>query len=174
LQEQTARLNKYARQTELNISTKKTKIMTTNATPEPLTINNDQLEEVEDFTYLGTALSKDNGTGKDIKTRLSKARAAFAKLHPIWKSSKYSTKIHLYNSHVKSVLLYGSECRRIIESDIKKLKSSTIVTCQEQHGGGQLHQSWRKCIFLWARLSTLQRTEGDGDNLCPIGDKEDK
>jgi hypothetical protein len=60
LQEQTARLNKYARQTELNIRTKKTKIMTINATPEPLTINNDQLEEVEDFTYLGTALSEDN------------------------------------------------------------------------------------------------------------------
>jgi hypothetical protein len=124
LQEQTAMLNKYARQTELNIRTKKTKIMTINATPEPLTINNDQLEEVEDFTYLGTALSKDNGTGKDIKIGLSKARAAFAKLHPIWKSSKYSlsTKIHLYNSYVKSVLLYGSECRRIIESDIKKVE----------------------------------------------------
>ena len=36
---------------------------------------------------------------------------------------------------------------------------------QEQHGGGQLHQSWRKCFFLWDRLSTLQRTEGDGDKL---------
>ena len=36
---------------------------------------------------------------------------------------------------------------------------------QEQYGGGQLHQSWRKWVFLWARLSTLQRTEGDGDKL---------
>ena len=27
----------------------------------------------------------------------------------------------------------------------------------EQHGGGQLHQSWRKWVFLWDRLSTLQR-----------------
>jgi hypothetical protein len=37
--------------------TKKTKIMTINATPEPITINNDPLEEVEDFTYLGGAQS---------------------------------------------------------------------------------------------------------------------
>ena len=69
-------------------------------------------------------ICKDNGAGKDIKARLSKARAAFAKLQPIWKSSKYSlrTKMHIYNSNVKSVLLYGSECRRIIESDIKKVE----------------------------------------------------
>jgi len=100
LQEKTDRPNKYARKTGLNINTKKTKIMTINATPEPITINNDPLEEVEDFTYLGSVLSKDNGAGKDIKARLSKARAAFAKLQPIWKSSKYSlrTKIHLYIS----------------------------------------------------------------------------
>jgi hypothetical protein len=30
---------------------------------------------------------------------------------------------------------------------------------------GQLHQSWKKWGFLWARLNTLQRTEGDGDKL---------
>jgi hypothetical protein len=84
LQEKTDRLNKYARQTGLNINTKKTKIMTINAIPEPITINNDPLEEVEDFTYLGSVLSKDNGAGKDSKARLSKARVAFAKLQPIW------------------------------------------------------------------------------------------
>ena len=111
LQEKTDRLNKYARQTGLNINTKKTKIMTINAIPEPIAINNDPLEEVEDFTYLGSVLSKDNGADKDIKTRLSKARAAFGTLQPIWKSSKYSlrSKIHLYNSNAKSVHLYGCE-----------------------------------------------------------------
>ena len=96
--------------------------MTTNATPEPITINDDPLEEVKDFTYLGSVLSKDKD--KDIKARLSKARATFAKLQPIWKSSKYSlrAKIHLYNSNVKSVFLYGSECWRIIKSDIKNVE----------------------------------------------------
>ena len=58
LQEKTDRLNKYARQTGLNINTKKTKIMTINAIPESTTINSDPLEEVEDFTYLGSVLSK--------------------------------------------------------------------------------------------------------------------
>ena len=74
-------LNKYPRQTGLSICTKKkkTKIMTINRTHAP--INNDPLIEVEEFTYLGSVLSKDNGAGKDMKARLSKARAAFAKLH---------------------------------------------------------------------------------------------
>ena len=128
LQEKTNKLQEYAKQTGLNINIKKTKIMTINATPEPITIDNEILEEVEDFTYLGSVLSKDNGAAKDIKARLSKARAAFAILQPIWKSNKYSlrTKIHLYNSSVKCVLLYGSECWRIIESDLKKLQFSRI------------------------------------------------
>ena len=103
---------------------KKPKIMTIDATSEPITINNDPLEEVEDFTYIGNVLSKHNEAGKAIKARLSKPRAAFGKLQLIWKSSKYSlrTKIHLYNSNVKSVLLYGSECWLIIESDVKKVE----------------------------------------------------
>ena len=32
------------------------------------------------------------------------------------------TKIHIYNSNVKSVLLYGSECWRITQSDLQKLE----------------------------------------------------
>ena len=85
--------------------------MTINATPDPIAINKDPLEEVEMFTYLGSVLSKDNGSGKDIKGSISKARVAFPKPQPIWKSSKYSPriKINLYNINVKSVLMYGSQ-----------------------------------------------------------------
>ena len=63
------------------------------------------------------------GTGKMIfsmfKNRLSKARNAFAILRPVWLLSVYSlrTKLHLYNSIVKSVLWYGSECLQVVETD---------------------------------------------------------
>ena len=68
-------------------------------------------------------ISNDNGTSKDIKSRLSKARASFCQLRTIWRSTTLSrkTKLKLYNSNVKSVLLYGSECWRIIQSDFNKL-----------------------------------------------------
>ena len=67
----------------------------------------------------------DNAAQKDIKARLGKARTAFSILRPIWKSNLCSlkTKIKLFNSNVKSVLLYGSECWRIIQSDMKKIES---------------------------------------------------
>ena len=43
----------------------------------------------------------------------------------IWKSKQYSlkTKIKLYNSNVKSVLLYGSECWRVVKNEMPLLNS---------------------------------------------------
>ena len=61
------RLNKFAKRVGLNISTKKTKVMTISAPVEPVVLNEEPLEEVEDFTYLGRILSEDNGAGKDIR-----------------------------------------------------------------------------------------------------------
>ncbi|XP_048775477.2 uncharacterized protein LOC125680078 [Ostrea edulis] len=124
-EKKTDQLNKFAKQTGFNINTKKTKVMTINAPVEPVVLNGELLGEVEDFTYLGSILSKDNGAGKDIKARLNKARATFAQLQTIWKSNSYSlrTKVQLYNSNVKSVLLYGSEYWRVIDSDMRKVEA---------------------------------------------------
>ena len=83
-----------------------------NSTPtRPVTIDGEPLEFVEEFTYLGSLISKDSGAGMDIKARLGKAQGAFSQLCSIWKSKQYSlkTKMLLYNSNVKSVMLYGSE-----------------------------------------------------------------
>ena len=104
LQEKTTILNRYAEETGLKINITKTKVMTVNTTlSQPITINHNPVETVDDFTYLGSVTSADNGTKKDINTRLSKARSAFARLKSIWKSKVYSkkTKIHIYNSNVK-------------------------------------------------------------------------
>ena len=98
-------------------------MMSISTTPTaPVTVNGEPLEFVQDFTYLGSLISKDNGGQKDIKARLGKARCAFAKLQNIWKSNKYTTKtkIRLYNSNVKSILLYGSECWRDLPNILAK------------------------------------------------------
>ena len=125
MQQKTAQLNTYAKQVGLKINIKKTKVMAVNDNSNrvPIKINDTNIEEVEDFTYLGSVISNDNGTSKDIKSRLSKARASFCQLRTIWRSTTLSrkTKLKLYNSNVKSVLLYGSECWRIIQSDFNKL-----------------------------------------------------
>ena len=98
--------------------------MIINTTPTaPVTVNGEPLEFVQVFTYLGSLTSKENGGQNDIKARLGKARCAFAKLQNIWKSNQYTTKtkIRLYNSNVKSILLYGSECWRVVKGDMAKI-----------------------------------------------------
>ena len=43
-----------------------------------------RIEEVDEFTYLGSIVSKKGGTDEDIQARIGKARQAFAMLRPIW------------------------------------------------------------------------------------------
>jgi hypothetical protein len=124
LQEKTDRLERFGKQTGLNINTSKTQVMFINPKQEEdITVNGEPLETVEEFTYLGSVISSDNGAKKDIKSRLGKARSAFARLRPVWRSNQYSlkTKVKLYNSNVKSVLLYGSECWRVVKTDMAKI-----------------------------------------------------
>lgn len=89
-----------------------------------ITLNGSAFEDVEEFTYLGSLLSKDNAVAKDIKARLGKAHYAFFTLQLIWKSAKFSirTKIRLFNIKVKSVLVCGSECFSVIKANIKKMQ----------------------------------------------------
>ena len=61
MQEKTDRLDSYAKQTGLTICTTTTQVMSINTTPTaPATLNSEPLEFVEDFTYLGSLISKDN------------------------------------------------------------------------------------------------------------------
>ena len=42
------------------------------------------IEKVNEFTYLGSFVSKKGGTDEDIQTRSGKARQACSMLRPIW------------------------------------------------------------------------------------------
>ena len=82
------------------------------------------MEIVESFTYLGSIIVGKGGPEADVRTRIGKARTAFANLSNVWKASKISisTKIRLFNSNVKSVLLYGCETWKTTQGVINKLQ----------------------------------------------------
>ena len=61
----------------MNISRKTTKTMQLTETPLPVEMENENLEEVEEFTDLGRIMSKSNATVKDITNRLQKAKSSF-------------------------------------------------------------------------------------------------
>jgi hypothetical protein len=69
------------------------------------------IENVDSFTYLGSEVTKDGGAVQDVSQRIRKANGAFVQLYPVWKNSRMSTstKLRIFRSNVKSVLLYGSE-----------------------------------------------------------------
>lgn len=124
LQLKTLNLQKFAAQTGLIINVNKTKTLHINdQIGGNIIINNEPVERVDDFVYLGSVLSNSDGTRKDIRNRIDKASASYAILKPIWKSNKINlrTKLRIYSSNVKSVLLYGSECWRNNKNDFHKL-----------------------------------------------------
>ena len=124
IQEKTDRLTTFAAQVGLRVNTKKTEVMTLNTNnPNPVKLGNDDLQYVDRFTYLGSIITTKGGADEDIKNRLNKARNAFRMLNSVWRSSQYSyiTKLKLYKCCVISTLLYGAECWRITDTDIRKV-----------------------------------------------------
>jgi hypothetical protein len=124
IQEKTNKVSEFGEQIGLRINIKKTKLLTVNVKRKVnIQVNDETMEEVEQFTYLGSVVSKDGGTQVDIQSRMGKARGVFARLNPIWRSRQYGrdTKIKIYQSCVIPVLLYSSECWRMTKSDSMKL-----------------------------------------------------
>ena len=112
MQDKTTELALISERVGLKINKRKTKILRTNATCEtPIMLEGETLEEVKDFIYLGSIVDTHGGTEADVKNRISKARVAFHLLRNVWKSKVIgeTTKIRLFNTNVKSVLLYGAE-----------------------------------------------------------------
>ena len=124
MQKKTCHLSKCGKQVRLQISKRKTEIMTLNVNAPALVLLDDQtLPSTEKLTYLGSAVRQDGGTNEDKHSRLSKARNAVRSLNAVWRSLQYSikTKLKLYHSCVLSTLLCGSECWRMTEHDLAKL-----------------------------------------------------
>ena len=112
----------------LRINTGKTKVMKVNPRScDPIVVNGETIEEVQDSTYLGSNIIRlrDGGADRDVpELRIGKARQAFRILRPIWLSSQLSTntKIRIFNTNVKSVLLNGFETWKNTKSLQSKLQ----------------------------------------------------
>lgn len=90
---------------------------------EKIRVQDEEVEEVNEFVCLGAKVSKDGGGTEDIKNRLSKARGAFQNLTKVWNTRSITkiTKINLFKTLVRSVLLYKSETWKMTKCEEKKL-----------------------------------------------------
>lgn len=127
MQKKTDKLTEAAQRVGLNISKSKTRILKINCKKNnSIKCQNGQdIHETNEFTYLGACVSADGGADKDIERRLCKAKTTFRKLRKVWSYKQYSkkTKIKLFNTLVKPVILYGSETWKANAKDYEKLDS---------------------------------------------------
>ncbi|ROL55547.1 hypothetical protein DPX16_7487 [Anabarilius grahami] len=110
----TESLEREAAKVGLRISTGKTKIMRIgyaggSNNSAPVTIG--QIEQVDEFTYLGSVMANDGGGECDVECRIGKASAVFQRLYPICAATTISikTKVRLFNSIVIPTAIYVAE-----------------------------------------------------------------
>ena len=122
LVQQTARVG-------LKINASKTKEMRIRSPANTGNINcvGEDLEHASAFTHLGSLITTTDGAEEDVEARCRKAQFAFSILRPILRSKVISlwTKIRIFNSNLKSVLLYGSETWRLTKKIITQLQTFT-------------------------------------------------
>ena len=73
-------------------------------------LGNKQIDQVDTFTYLGSIISKDCGSNKDVKSRIAKAQGVFSQLKKVWKNRKIRlpSKIRILKATVMTVVKYDS------------------------------------------------------------------
>ncbi|VDO88485.1 unnamed protein product [Schistosoma margrebowiei] len=87
----------------------------------------EKLWKGETFTYRISIIDEHGRSDADVKESIGKTRAAFLQLKNIWKSKQLSTnyKVIIFNTNVKTVLLYGAETWR---TTITIIKSAQVFT----------------------------------------------
>lgn len=96
------------------------------------------------FQLMEKSVQKLNTKSSNVKTRINKAKAAFSSRKSNF-SLSVSTTIRIFNTHAKSLLLYGADTRITTQLTIKKIRTF-INSCpkrilQISRGAKYRHQS---------------------------------
>ena len=135
LQESTDLLAHYSGYAGLKINAKKTKVMVvskdcgqrpfTEAGTANISVEDCPVEQVTNFTYLGSVMSSDGTIDKELETRIGKAYSAFSSLCRLWynRNIRTCTKIRIYRAAVLTVLLYGCEAWTTTEAQNSRVEA---------------------------------------------------
>lgn len=89
-----------------------------------ITVDGTPIEQVSNFTYLGSVISSDGTTDREFSSRIGKASGAFNQLGSIWNNRNitFSTKLRIYKAAIVTILLYGSEAWSTTQLQMKRFE----------------------------------------------------
>ena len=124
MQAKTTALCDFSESIGLRIHPEKSKVLKIGAKEEQIKVKDQSLENVDSFCYLGSIIDNEGGTGAEVKSRIGKAQAAFTSLARIWRTKDISlkTKLRIFNSNVKTVLMYGCETWNASQTCVKRIQ----------------------------------------------------
>ena len=127
LQQHTNRLNQSCKNHNMRISIPKTEVMKISKTPSPLeiTIDNNELKQVQEFKYLGSIFTQDGRMDREIETRTQKANAVTYQLSPLLTHPQIAmeTKQQLINSIFIPTLCYQAQTWTLNTSQQRKINT---------------------------------------------------
>jgi len=129
------KINLHSKEFGLNINSKKTKFMIISKNPanhssSSMFIDNDPIERVNKFKYLGCWLNESWTSEQEIKCRVEMARAAFVKYRKILtnRDININLRLRLTKCYVWSILLYGLESWTLKVTDMNKIEAFEMWT----------------------------------------------
>ena len=156
LQEMLAELNQASKSVGLHMNFSKTKIMCNKyieQEDEILEIENQQIEEVDHYIYLGQRISlHDSSKENEIKRRITLGWQAFGRANSVFKNKKIPIilKRKVYDQCILPTVTYGAETWNLT----KKL-SLKLRTMQRAHERIMLGITWRdRKTAEWVRQKT--------------------
>ena len=110
----------------LTINVDKTKVMATwKKTNSIWVINNEKLQQVETFKYLGALITDDAECARDIRAILGNGTGTLKSMQRLWQSHDISidTKVRLLQTIVWSAATYGCEGWTLKKSDESRIEA---------------------------------------------------
>ena len=108
----------------LNAKKTKTKIMDLDKSPTTtIVVDGEQLENVNNFVYLGSTIDADGKSSPDIRRRIAIAISKLNTMAPLWKSQSTELKWRTIKACIFPVAIYGCEAWTISKTDEKKITS---------------------------------------------------
>ena len=124
------------------------------------------LQAVAEFRYLGTMVSKDGTSTREINRRLGIALGTMVSLNKLWADSGISTRLkcQLYKALVMTILLYNGECWNVKKQDIKKLEGFhfrclrrlTRKLRRPELGDMEIDKASKKDVFGASRMPSIE------------------